>query len=200
MGLNFEYIVGQTPIDEDEKAGLLIKTITTRKELDEFEQYNIEKAVEWTLKKKNIKYTEILTEQFIKKLHKKMLGEVWKWAGSFRKTNKNIGIEWYQISIELKILLDDCNFRIQNKTFSEDEIVIRFKHRLVSIHPFPNGNGRHSRLMADVLIHNGFGKDLYTWSGGGQLTDTGDIRSAYISALRNADEGNYVPLITFARS
>jgi len=200
MGLDLKYIEGQTPIDEDEKEGLLIKTITTKQELDEHEQQNIEKAVEWTMKKKNLKYSEILTEAYVKQLHYRMLSDVWKWAGSFRKTNKNIGVEWHQISIDLKNLLDDCSYWIQKNNFPEDEIAIRFKHRLVSIHPFPNGNGRHSRLLADVLIHNGLGKDIFTWGGGNQLTKAGDIRSAYISALRDADRGNYVPLLNFART
>jgi len=200
MGLNLKYIEGQTPIDEDEKEGLLIKTITSKQELDEHEQQNIEKAVEWTMKKKNLKYPEILTEAYVKQLHYSMFSDVWKWAGSFRKTNKNIGVEWHQISVDLKNLLDDCNYWIQNSNFSEDEIVIRFKHRLVSIHPFPNGNGRHSRLLADVLIHNGLGKEIFTWGGGDQLTTASVIRSAYISALRDADRGNYIPLLNFART
>lgn len=199
MGLNLTYIEGQTPIDEDEKEGLIIKIITTRQELDEHEQRNIEKAVEWTMKKRKLKYSEILTEKFIKQLHKRMYSDVWKWAGSFRKTNKNIGVEWHQISIDLKNLIDDCSFWIQSNSLSEDEIAIRFKHRLVSIHPFPNGNGRHSRLMADVLIHNAFGKEIFTWGGTSQLTAAGDIRSDYIAALREADRGNYIPLMKFAR-
>jgi Fic-DOC domain mobile mystery protein B len=200
MGLELQYIEGQTPIDQEEKEGLLIKTITTKQELDEHEQQNIEKAVEWTMKKKNLKYSEILTESFVKQLHYRMFSDVWKWAGSFRKTNKNLGVEWHQISIDLKNLLDDCNYWIQNNTFSGDEIAIRFKHLLVSIHPFPNGNGRHSRLMADVLIHNRPGKEVFTWGGGNQLVKASDIRSAYISALRDADRGNYDPLINFART
>ena len=200
MGLDLKYIDGQTPIDEDEKEGLLIKTISTKQELDEHEQQNIEQAVEWTMKKKNFQYSEILTEAFVKQLHYRMLADVWKWAGSFRKTNKNIGVEWHQISIDLKNLLDDCSYWIQKNNFPDDEIAIRFKHRLVSIHPFQNGNGRHSRLLADVLIHNGLGKDIFTWGGGNQLTRTGDIRSEYISSLKEADRGNYIPLLNFART
>jgi Fic-DOC domain mobile mystery protein B len=200
MGLTLNYIEGQTPIDENEKDGLLIKTITTRKELDEYEQQNIQNAVEWTMKRKSLKLSDILTEPFIKKLHKKMFDDVWKWAGSFRKTDKNIGVTWHQVSVDLKNLIDDCNYWIQNQTFLEDEIAIRFKYRLVSIHPFPNGNGRHSRLMADVLIYHGLGKDIFTWGGGGSISQVGDIRSTYISALKEADNGNLVPLIKFART
>jgi Fic-DOC domain mobile mystery protein B len=199
MGLTLNYIEGQTPIDEDEKKGLLIKTITARKELDEFEQLNIQEAVEWTMRRNKIKLSNILTEQFIKNLHKTMFRNVWKWAGTFRKTDKNIGVEWHQVSIDLRNLIDDCNYWIQNKTHSEDEIAVRFKYRIVTIHPFPNGNGRHSRLIADILIHQGFGRDIFTW-GGGNISKEGGIRSAYISALKEADNGNFPPLITFARS
>jgi mobile mystery protein B len=199
MGLTLNYIEGQTPIDENEKDGLLINTITTRKELDEYEQQNIQNAVEWTMKRKSLKLSDILTEPFIKNLHKRMFDDVWSWAGTFRKTDKNIGVKWHQVCTDLKNLTDDCNYWIQNQTFSEDEIAIRFKYRLVSIHPFPNGNGRHSRLMADVLIHHGLGKDIFTW-GGGSISQTGNIRSEYISALKEADNGNLVPLIKFART
>ena len=155
MGLELQYNEGQTPLDEEEKEGLKIKTIFTQGDLDEFEQLNIEKAIEWTIHT-NLKAERILTEKFIKDLHKKMYGDVWKWAGQFRLTDKNIGVNWTQIGIELKNLIDDIKYWIENKTFSPEEIAIRFKHRIVSIHCFPNGNGRHSRMMADIIIESIF--------------------------------------------
>src|SRR5437762_852020 len=133
MGLDLEYVYGQTPLDDDEKEGLLIKSISTRRELDEFEQQNIEKAVLWSLKRK-FKPTDILTEFFIKDLHRKMYADVWKWAGEFRNTNKNIGVDKLLIPVQLRNLLDDCLYWIENKSFSEDEIALRCKHRIVSIH------------------------------------------------------------------
>src|SRR5690349_2600932 len=130
MGLDFELVEGQTPLDEEEKEGLLIATITRRGELDEFEQLNIQKAIQWTLSRK-FKKDEILTEKFVKLLHKKMYGNVWAWAGEFRRTNKNIGADKYMVSMELRKLLDDCKYWIENDTFSSDEIAVRLKHRLV---------------------------------------------------------------------
>ena len=109
MGLELEYKEGQTPLDDDEKEGLRIETIATRQELDEFEQQNIEQAVEWTLKR-SLKYETILTESFVQKLHKRMYGEVWAWAGEFRKTNKNIGIDKWQIPTQLKSLVNDTKY------------------------------------------------------------------------------------------
>jgi Fic-DOC domain mobile mystery protein B len=162
MGLNIEYIKGQIPLDEDEKEGLLIKTISTKGELDEFEQANIQQAIEWTIKNKFTK-DQILTEEFLLRVHKIMFSEVWDWAGTKRKSNKNIGVDKYQISIELKNLLDDCKYWIENNTYKPEEIVIRFSHRLVKIHVFPNGNGRHSRLIADIMISNIFNKPIFTW-------------------------------------
>ena len=162
MGLELEYKDGQTPLDEEEKEGLKIKSITTQGELDEFEQFNIEKAVEWSIHTK-FKTEKILTEKFIKNLHKRMYGDVWKWAGEFRKTEKNIGIPWTQIGTELKNLLAHTKYWIENKTFSPEEIAIRFKHRIVSIHCFPNGNGRHSRMMADIIMESIFGKEIFSW-------------------------------------
>ncbi len=143
MGLDLEYIDSQTALDEDEKEGLLIKSISTRFELDEFEQQNIERAIAWTLKKR-FKIKEILTERFVRRLHNKMFDQTWRWAGDFRKSNKNIGVDKFRIEVELRALLNDCKYWIDNEIFNHDEIAIRFKHRMVNIHPFPNGNGRHS--------------------------------------------------------
>lgn len=201
MGLNnLQYNEGQTPLDPDEKDGLLIPTVSTRGELDEVEQRNIEKAIRWTLeRRKRFTVEEILTEQFMMELHKRMYGEVWEWAGRFRNTNKNIGVDKYQIGIELRALLDDCRYWIENKTFPKDEIAVRFKHRIVSIHCFPNGNGRHSRLLADIMIEKVFGESVFTW-GSQSLIRESNFRSIYLAALRIADNGNVEPLIVFSRS
>ena len=198
MGLNLKYTEGQTPLDESETEGLKIKSITTQGELDEFEQLNIEKAVEWTIRVK-LKPEKILTEKFIKDLHKRMYGDVWKWAGEFRKTDKNIGISWTQIGIELKTLIDDAKYWIENKTYSPEEIAIRFKHRIVAIHCFPNGNGRHSRIMADVIMESVFGKEIFSWHES-NMVKADKTRKAYIAALREADNGNIKALIRFAKN
>jgi len=197
MGLELEYIEGQTPIDEDEKEGLLIKTISTRGELDEFEQLNIQQAVEWSMKTK-FSTGQFLTEDFLLLIHKKMFGEVWEWAGTKRKTNKNIGVDKSHISVEIRKLIDDCNFWIDNNTFPRDEIAIRFSHRLVKIHLFPNGNGRHSRLVADIMISKLFGRPFFSW-GRSDLSRGNPIRKAYLEAIHKADGDNYKPLIDFAR-
>jgi Fic-DOC domain mobile mystery protein B len=198
MGLSIEYIEGQTPLDEDEKEGLLIKSITTRSELDEFEQLNIEKAIQWTIGKKwKPKY--ILSDVFVKELHKRMFGEVWSWAGDFRKTNKNIGVDKYQIGISLKQLLDDSLYWLEHKTYSDEEFAIRFKHGIVKIHCFPNGNGRHSRLIADIIISQIFSKPIFTWNSS-NLNKKSEARSNYLIAIRQADSGNFNPLINFAKT
>lgn len=198
MGLNLGYIDGQTPLDENEQDGLLIFTISTKKELDEFEQQNIEEAIQWTLGKK-IKLNNLLTEVFVKAVHKRMYKNVWSWAGDFRKTNKNIGTDRWQIAVALKSLLDDTNFWVENRTFSPDEIAIRFKHRIVSVHCFSNGNGRHSRLMADIIIEKIFNLPVFSW-GSGNLSKEGEQRNTYLKALKMADNGNYESLLLFARS
>lgn len=198
MGLTLEYIEGQTPIDEDEKGGLLIPTISTRGELNEFEQSNIEQAIEWTLKNR---FSEevILTEEFLLLVHRKMFGEVWEWAGKKRNTNKNIGVDKYQISTEIRKLIQDYRFWIGNKTFSADEIAIRFSHRIVQIHLFPNGNGRHSRLVADIIISNMFNGSVFSW-GSADISRSGSVRSIYLEAIHRADSGDYQALIDFART
>ncbi len=198
MGLAFEYEDGQTPLSEEEKDGLLIKSITTHGELDEHEQLNIENAIAWTIKSK-LKKDRILTEEFIKTLHKKMLGNVWSWAGQFRKSEKNIGVKWIMIAIELKALLDDTKYWIVNTSFSDKEIAIRFKHRLVNIHCFPNGNGRHSRLMADIIMESLFDKKPFSWNQS-YMVKANETRHNYIAAIREGDRGNIQPLIDFAEN
>ena len=198
MGLELKYEDGQTPLSEEEKDGLLIKTITTHGELDEHEQLNIEKAIEWTIKTR-FKKDKILEEEFIKALHKKMFGNVWSWAGEFRKSEKNIGVKWVMIGIELKALLGDTKYWIENKTFSNEEIAIRFKHRLVNIHCFPNGNGRHSRIMADIIMESIFGNEPFSWNQS-NMVKADQTRKNYITAIREGDKGNIQPLIDFAKN
>ena len=198
MGLRLKYKKGQTPLNEEEKEGLLIKTITLQKELDEFEQLNIEKALEWTIHA-NLKQDRILSEKFIKDLHKKMYGDVWKWAGEFRKSEKNIGIKWSQIGIELKKIIDDTKYWIENETYPPKEIAIRFKHKIVQIHCFPNGNGRHSRMMADIIIESIFGKELFTWNNS-TMVQGDESRKKYIIALKDADNGDIKLLLKFAQN
>ncbi len=197
MGLEIDYIDGQTPLDEDEKEGLLIKAITTRGELDEFEQQNIEKAIEWTLKN-NFKKENIFTEKFVRELHKRMYGNVWKWAGEFRKTEKSIGIDPVKIGVALKQLNDDVLFWIENETCSDEEIAIRYKHSIVKIHCFANGNGRHSRLMADLIISKIYSKPVFDW-GQSTLSISNEHRKRYIKALKEADNGKIQMLISFAK-
>ncbi|HCL06237.1 MAG TPA: mobile mystery protein B [Chitinophagaceae bacterium] len=198
MGLTLDYADGQTPLEDDEKEGLLIPVIATRSELDEFEQLNIEQAVQWTLGR-SFKPDTIFTEAFIRTVHKRMFADVWAWAGGFRNSNKNIGIDKWQIPSQLKYLLDDTCFWYENNTYPPDEMALRFKHRLVSIHCFPNGNGRHSRLMADIVIEKIYRQPVFTW-GAAQRLSLNDTRAAYLRALKAADTGNYDLLIRFARS
>jgi Fic-DOC domain mobile mystery protein B len=198
MGLRIEYIDGQTPLNEEEKEGLRIPSITTREELDEFEQLNIEKAIQWTFGKK-LKAEQLYSEKFIKELHTRMYGDVWKWAGKYRTSEKNIGIKSYLVAVELKQLVDDALFWHENNTYDPDEMAIQFKHRLVSIHCFANGNGRHSRLMADLIIEKLYNSKFFSW-GSANLVKATVARNNYIQAVRKADNNDIQPLIAFAKS
>lgn len=201
MGLtSLPYEEGQTPLDEDEKDGLLLPSVTTKGELDEVEQRNIEEAIRWTIEvRRRFSPEKVLTESFVLEIHERMFGGVWQWAGTFRRSNKNIGVDKYLIPTELRTLLDDCRYWIANNTFPADEIALRFKHRLVSIHCFANGNGRHSRLMADIIVEKLLKRTIFTW-GSLNLIQSPEFRSTYLTALRQADKGNFKPLLIFARS
>ncbi len=185
---------GQTPLSEGEREGLIPSYITLRRELNEAEQANILEAEEWAFKRRR----DILDTRFLNTLHKRMFGNVWKWAGTFRRSNKNIGVDAYRIPVDLKQLLDDCSFWIESETHTPDEIAARFHHRLVFIHCYPNGNGRHARLAADLLLHR-LGSPRFTW-GSRNLIDPATTRTAYVEALRAADHHDYTPLLAFIRS
>lgn len=189
------YEEGQTPIAEEEKSGLKLP-LSTQGELDEVEQLNIEKAMFWLLGQE-FTAEEVLAENFLKQLHKKMFDETWKWAGKFRQTEKNIGVPWVQVAREVKVLCDDAQFWVEHETFPPREIALRFKHRLVSIHCFPNGNGRHARIIADVLMEQVFGLSAFSWSAGNLISAT-EERKLYIAALKSADSGDIRPLLDFA--
>ena len=198
MGLDANFQYGQTPLDEEEIQGLLLPTIATHGELDEFEQQNIEQAVLWTMGRA-FKSKVVFSEDFVRMIHKRMFKNVWAWAGEFRKTNKNIGVDYWQIPVERRILLEDVKYWYEHHTFSPDEIAIRFKHRIVCIHCFANGNGRHSRLIADIIVEKIYNEPVFTW-GSAKLLKKGEARLLYLQALKEADKGDYSLLLAFARS
>lgn len=194
--MKFDAPEGATPLDPDEAEGLRLTHITTRAELDRWEQENIAEAEAWGFRRAQ---TDILSDGFIKRLHKRMFGHVWRWAGSYRRTGKNIGLPAWQIATELRTLCADCATWIEQGTYPPDEIAVRFHHRLTAIHPFANGNGRHARLMTDILLAHLLKQPRFTW-GSGNLVNAGDCRTQYINALRAADRHDYGPLLTFVRS
>ena len=195
--MEFHYAPGATPLDPDEAAGLVPTHITTQGDLNAWEQANILQGDRWARRQKK---RDLLDEGFVRELHKKMFDQTWQWAGTFRKSNKNIGVDWPQISMKLRDLLDNTRYQIEHQVFDPDEIVVRFHHQLVWIHAFPNGNGRHARLMADILTMR-LGLPRMTWGGGTvALTSVGAVRETYLTALRAADRGQLENLIEFARS
>ena len=151
------------------------------------------------LKRKKVNAEEILSEKFVRELHRRMYAGVWKWAGEFRSTDKNIGIDKHQIPVALKQLLDDCLFWIEHQSFPQGEIAIRLKHRIVQIHCFANGNGRHSRLLADFMMEKIFKHPPFTW-GAANLVKNSEPRKAYLRSLKKADADDFSPLLAFARS
>lgn len=140
-----------------------------------------------------------MDQGFIKKLHSRMFCNTWRWAGEFRRTNKNIGVDWLSLPMELKVLLDDVIYQAEHKVYDIDELAGRFHHRLVAIHPFANGNGRHARMMTDIILLSQ-GKESFTWGRQKDLAETSPIRKQYIDALRAADKKDYTLLMQFVRS
>ncbi len=195
MVMAFGYAPGATPIDPDEAAGLLPRHISTQAELNAWEEANIVNADGWAFRQKK---RELLDEGFVRDLHRKMFDKTWRWAGTFRSSNKNIGVEWSQISTRLHDLLENTRYQVVHEVFPADELAVRFHHQLVLVHAFPNGNGRHSRLMADALVTR-LGATRFTW-GQASLTASGSARDQYLTALRAADKGRPDLLMRFARA
>ena len=188
---------GNTPLTPEELADL-IPNLATKEQLNEWERENILEARRWALSDRNVKTLDPMADDYIRKLHRRMFDQTWKWAGKYRQTERNIGVPVGQMREMLGALLEDVRYWIENNTYSPDEIAIRFHHRLVSIHLFPNGNGRHARLVADVLAVR-LGRPAFTW-GQRDLIRPGEARESYLQALRTADNGDINPLLDFARS
>jgi Fic-DOC domain mobile mystery protein B len=186
---------GATPLTAEETRDLKLSYIASRGELNVAEQENIARGQDWATRRRR---RELLSEKFVCDLHRRMLGDVWKWAGRLRSSERNLGIPHWEIPVAIKELLADTKTWITTEAYAPDEIAVRFHHRLVQIHPFPNGNGRHARLMADLLITELGGKP-FSWGRGG-LRDHGELRRRYIAALQAADHHDIQPLLTFSRS
>ena len=194
--MKFEYPFGATPL-EPEDIEQLIPTINTQDELNSLEKINIQMGLVWAEKSRLLK-RELLTYSGLLRLHKELFSKVWKWAGKPRPTEKNSGVAPHQISSETHKLCEDVKFWILNQTYDWDEIGVRFHHRLVFIHPFVNGNGRHSRIATDLLLmHNDI--KPFSW-GAGDLTSEGELRKNYITSLKDADKGDFLKLMFFVRS
>ena len=184
-----------TPLTAEEREQLIPAYITLRHELNEAEQINIGQALRWTTARKK---RDVLDQNFLRQLHKRMFGDVWRWAGQYRTSARNIGADAYRITMDVQQAIDDACYWIEHKTYPPDEIAVRFSHRLVAIHPFPNGNGRFSRLIGDLLAQQ-LEQEPFTW-GRANLVDVGETRARYIEALRAADNHDIRPLLLFARS
>jgi len=197
MTFEFETPTGSTPLEPEELEQLVPAHITTMAQLNEAEQLNIAAASMWALGRRR---SDVLSEKFVKSLHKRMFGEVWRWAGKFRTRPVNIGdVDAYEIGIRLHQLFDDVKHWLDNNTYEPHETAARLHHGLTVVHPFPNGNGRHARLMTDVLLKN-IGQPVFTWGSGGNLIYTGETRNQYLATLRAADEHDIGPLLAFGRS
>ncbi len=192
--MKFDEPDGATPLDPDEIGGLKFDHITTRGELDELEQANITQALQWLGRRRG---GDILTEDFLRTLHRRLFGEVWSWAGNFRLREKNIGIDPFQIPVQLRYLLDDARYWSANGTYPPLEAAARFHHRMVQIHLFPNGNGRHARIAADILLGDYYDHPPIEWASGFDLQADNLRRGDYIKALRAADGGVFDPLLVF---
>ena len=187
---------GNTPLSPDELADL-IPNLATKEELNEWERENILLARNWATSDRS-GAIDMASDEYVRKLHGKMFDQTWKWAGEYRRTEKNIGVSFHEIRERLMTLFGDVRYWIENNTYSPDEISVRFHHRLVLIHPFPNGNGRHARLLADVLAIK-LGRHAFTW-GSTNLVKEGEARNKYLEVIRTADNGDIQPLLKFARS
>lgn len=194
----FQAKENETPLTEAEKLDL-IPSLSTRAELNEAERANILEARVWALRRRTLQREDLLTDAFGRELHRRMFGRVWRWAGSYRKTERNLGWEVHRLTEGTYNAFADVRTWLEYETYSVPEVAVRLHHQLVRVHPWPNGNGRHARLMADVVVAARGSADL-TWGAGADIVTPGDARQRYIAAIRAADAGDFAPLLAFARS
>lgn len=188
----------ETPLTEEEKLDLM-PSLSTRAELNEAERANIHAARLWAMRKASLRRADLLTDAFARELHRRMFNQVWRWAGKYRTSDRNLGWEWPRIPEGMRTLLDDARYWDEHATHPPAEIAVRLHHRMVVIHPWPNGNGRHARLLADILIA-ARGIPALTWGASLDLAQPGLARTQYIAALKSADQNDYQPLLDFASS
>jgi len=187
--VNDDPFPGATPLEPDDSADLIPGHLLTRAQLNLWEQQNILAATLWTQRTRS----SALDEGTIRELHRQMFDRTWGWAGTYRHSDKNIGVDWPTIAVEVRKLVDDGAYWIREGVFTIDEAAVRLHHRLVRIHPFPDGNGRHARLWCDLLMGQS-GRPLIVWQND-RLGTARDARRAYIGALRAADRGDLEPLL-----
>ena len=194
MIVDLKYLPGATPLDPNELDGLKHKHITTQAELNELEQANIQSGLRWLATQKD----DVLTDHFVVELHERLFCDVWGWAGSFRRTDKSVGsVDPIQIPVELRQLMNDARYWADHKTYTPIEAAVRLHHRLTQIHPFPNGNGRHARIMADAMLEHVYKAPAIDWAGGYDLQKMNERRETYIAALKAADQGDVDQLMNF---
>jgi len=185
---------GATPIEPDDADALIPAGIRTRDDLNAWEQVGIAAARSWALdRRRPLPLPRVLDESFLRELHRRMFGATWRWAGSYRRTNTNIGVPWPTIVTARHEAIADARTWIDEETWSHEEMLARWHHRLVVIHPFPNGNGRWSRLATDLLAR-ARAVPLPTW---GASLPAADTRRHYLEALRRADAGEFERLREF---
>ena len=187
-----------TPLAHEELLGLIPTWIATRSDLNLAEFTNVN-AAQTTPSWQKMPTEKLLDDLQLRRLHKAMFGNVWVWAGQYRTRNMNIGFDFARVALEVRNLLEDARFWFRESSTEQLEAdACQLHHRLVSIHPFANGNGRHARFYTDLILQS---KSLpaFSW-GGANLVDPSDNRSRYITALQLADRGDLTALKEFVRS
>ena len=192
--------VGATPLSDEDLNGAIPLDMTTRGDLNRYERQNIAAALPWALRRARLEGPSgVLDFGFLFRLHRRMFGQVWTWAGAQRRRETNVGVDPAQIASQTKQALDDARYWHDNAIFEMDELSVRIHFRLVRIHPFPNGNGRCTRLLADLYRHS-VDSPFLPWGGAADLDNEGSARARYIAAIMEAAKDNFQPLVDFARN
>jgi Fic-DOC domain mobile mystery protein B len=194
--LHFIYPEGATPLDLNEIEGLKLLHVQTQSELNALESANINEGLQWL---KKLRRPDVFSRDFVLELHRRLFGDVWDWAGKYRRTGKNIGVDPHNISVELQLAIDDAKYWVEHTTYHPQEIAIRFHHALTKIHPFPNGNGRHARIIAEAILEKHFRTKRFGWLENNQLGNNSPSRTRYIQALKDADRDDFSALLAFTK-
>ena len=153
---------GETPIPGDELAALVPHVIDTlaapitRADIYDLESAVLQDVTETQLAAAldgSLTLDDLLNDYFLRDLHTQLYGDIWMWAGRWRQYEVNIGVAPEHIAVELRSAMGNIGYRWERAAdWTPRELGVAVHAEAVRVHPFTDGNGRTTRLLADLVF------------------------------------------------